>query len=225
MSENEMTNPNSAHEPGSESTAAKADYEIGFGRPPKHTQFQPGQSGHPQGRPPGSRNLRTIIMRVMNTVISVRAGDKRSEMPMFEAMVHEQTVLGVKGDPRAANLVFNLVSKAGLLDRDEESGHQESRTAADLFLADTDPTRLSGDESDEMVKLCRFMDENAPGSLRPERQARLMELIFKATPPCNAGAADGGDAAATEDDADDSESVEMFSMPPPGAAPSEGARV
>jgi hypothetical protein len=52
-----------------------------------------------------------------------------------------------------------------------------------------------------------------------------MELIFKATPPCNAGAADGGDAAATEDDADDSESVEMFSMPPPGAAPSEGARV
>jgi hypothetical protein len=28
-----------------------AEYEVGYGRPPKHTQFQPGQSGNPAGRP------------------------------------------------------------------------------------------------------------------------------------------------------------------------------
>lgn len=27
------------------------DYEIGFGRPPKHSQFKKGQSGNPNGRP------------------------------------------------------------------------------------------------------------------------------------------------------------------------------
>jgi hypothetical protein len=27
------------------------DYEIGYGRPPRHSQFKPGQSGNPKGRP------------------------------------------------------------------------------------------------------------------------------------------------------------------------------
>ncbi len=27
------------------------DDDIGFGKPPKHTQFKPGQSGNPAGRP------------------------------------------------------------------------------------------------------------------------------------------------------------------------------
>ena len=30
--------------------------EVGYGKPPKHSQFKPGQSGNPQGRPKGSRN-------------------------------------------------------------------------------------------------------------------------------------------------------------------------
>jgi Family of unknown function (DUF5681) len=198
------------------------DDKVGYCCPPKRSRFQPGQSGNPKGRPAGRLSLRKQFERVTLERIPVGDGKKA---PAVVAAYRTLGKKSVDGDTRAALGLLNFSHKTGLFDRDEESGHQESRSATDLMLAGTDPKRLSGDESDEMVKLCRFMDENAPGSLRPERQARLMELIFKATPPCNAGAADGGDAAATEDDADDSESVEMFSMPPPGAAPSEGARV
>ena len=28
-------------------------YVVGFGKPPKNTQFQPGQSGNPKGKPKG----------------------------------------------------------------------------------------------------------------------------------------------------------------------------
>ena len=29
----------------------ETDYEVGYGKPPKHTQFKRGQSGNPNGRP------------------------------------------------------------------------------------------------------------------------------------------------------------------------------
>ena len=38
-----------------------APYEIGYGKPPKHTQFKPGQSGNSKGRPRGQRNFRTAV--------------------------------------------------------------------------------------------------------------------------------------------------------------------
>ena len=41
--------------------AEDAPYEIGYCKPPKHTRFKPGQSGHPSGRPPGQLNFRTAV--------------------------------------------------------------------------------------------------------------------------------------------------------------------
>jgi hypothetical protein len=32
------------------------NYEVGYGRPPKGSQFTPGRSGNPKGRPKGARN-------------------------------------------------------------------------------------------------------------------------------------------------------------------------
>jgi hypothetical protein len=33
------------------------EYAVGYGRPPQHTQFQPGRSGNPKSRAKGSKNL------------------------------------------------------------------------------------------------------------------------------------------------------------------------
>ncbi|MDQ6732297.1 MAG: DUF5681 domain-containing protein, partial [Actinomycetota bacterium] len=34
---------------------------VGRGRPPVHSQFKPGQSGNPPGRPKGSKNFITLL--------------------------------------------------------------------------------------------------------------------------------------------------------------------
>jgi Family of unknown function (DUF5681) len=31
------------------------DHQMGYGKPPRHSQFVKGQSGNPRGRPPGAK--------------------------------------------------------------------------------------------------------------------------------------------------------------------------
>ena len=49
-----MAEINEVVERASESVA---DYEVGYGRPPKNSQFKPGQSGNPRGRRKVSGNI------------------------------------------------------------------------------------------------------------------------------------------------------------------------
>ena len=52
------------------STTSDED-NIGFGNPPKKSQFKKGQSGNPSGRPKGTRNFGTHLDEVLNTPITI----------------------------------------------------------------------------------------------------------------------------------------------------------
>ena len=47
------------------------DYEVGYGKPPRHTRFVKGQSGNPRGRPPGAKNLKTLLNKALNELVVV----------------------------------------------------------------------------------------------------------------------------------------------------------
>ena len=42
--------------------APTGDYAVGYARPPKPTQFQPGQSGNSAGRPRGRQSLDELLL-------------------------------------------------------------------------------------------------------------------------------------------------------------------
>jgi Family of unknown function (DUF5681) len=44
---------------------ADADNRVGYRRPPKHSRFQPGQSGNPGGRPLGVKSLSDIVRKIV----------------------------------------------------------------------------------------------------------------------------------------------------------------
>ena len=50
------------------------EYEVGYRKPPKTTQFKAGKSGNPKGRPRGSTNLATDLSAELSEQITVREG-------------------------------------------------------------------------------------------------------------------------------------------------------
>ena len=98
---------------------AKADYEVGYAKPPAANRFKPGQSGNPKGRPKGAKNrmpalneerLKTIIMAEAYREITVRDGDRNVSVPMAQAIVRALAVNAAKGQHRAQRLFAEMLS-------------------------------------------------------------------------------------------------------------------
>jgi hypothetical protein len=87
------------------------DYEVGYGKPPKHTRFKPGQSGNPRGRPKGTKNLKTDLMEELGEKILIREGDHARQVSKQRALVKALLTRALKGDVRAANLLLSMMMR------------------------------------------------------------------------------------------------------------------
>jgi hypothetical protein len=90
---------------------ADEPYEVGFGKPPKQTQFQKGRSGNPKGRPKGSKNIFALIRKILDAkVIAKGSGGSRS-MTMQEAMIRQLFNKAANGDLKAIQHVIQLMKE------------------------------------------------------------------------------------------------------------------
>lgn len=112
--------------------ARNKDYTVGYKRPPVETQFKPGQSGNPAGRPRGSRNMKTAVRQVINTEVTVTVGGKRRQMTLLDALVYRLFNTAVTGDMKA---VPHALALARLYDEDDGAvGADETLEAQRLEL-------------------------------------------------------------------------------------------
>ncbi|HXC33806.1 MAG TPA: DUF5681 domain-containing protein [Verrucomicrobiae bacterium] len=86
------------------------DFEVGFGKPPKRTQFRKGASGNPQGRPKGSRNVGTVLAKILQEKTIVNENGKRKGMTKFDAVIRQLVNKALRGDMVASRLLFSLAS-------------------------------------------------------------------------------------------------------------------
>lgn len=91
---------------------AAADYEVGYGRPPRHTRFQPGRSGNPKGRPKGAKNEATIWRDIFARKVSIRDRGQLRKVSLLEAMLLKYTERALNGEAKAADFVLNRYGRA-----------------------------------------------------------------------------------------------------------------
>ena len=84
------------------------DFEIGFGKPPRHTRFKPGQSGNPNGRPKGAKNLETDLQEELSEPMQVPEGGRERRLTKQRALIKTLVTRALKGNDRAAAKVLDL---------------------------------------------------------------------------------------------------------------------
>ncbi len=108
------------------------DYEVGYKKPPKATQFKPGQSGNPKGRPRGTKNLTTDLEEELAETIRITEGGHSRVITKQRAMVKTLCAKALKGDSRASKVLFDLA--LGLQSRSAGNALDEALDAEDAAI-------------------------------------------------------------------------------------------
>jgi hypothetical protein len=66
---------------------APKNYAVGYGKPPHHTQFKPGQSGNPKGRPKSRASFRSLLEKRLYQTTKVKVGGDVRNIVVLEAAV------------------------------------------------------------------------------------------------------------------------------------------
>jgi hypothetical protein len=85
------------------------DYEIGYGKPPRGCGFKKGQSGNPRGRPPGSKNLTTLLNETLNETVTITENGRRRKITKREAVIKQLVNKSASADARSLKILLDLM--------------------------------------------------------------------------------------------------------------------
>lgn len=88
-----------------------ADDKVGYCKPPKHSQFKPGQSGNPRGRPRKNRSIEAMIKRELDQFVTMTEGGRELRISKREAIVKQFVNRAIKGDPKPLQLMLAHLEK------------------------------------------------------------------------------------------------------------------
>jgi hypothetical protein len=105
-----------------------APYQVGYGKPPVHTQFRKGQSGNPSGRPrrAATERAKALALKEAYRAVKVTQGDHVTSLPAIQAVLRSQMAEAVKGNVAAQRAFLATVQEIEL-----EYALAEQRRAAE----------------------------------------------------------------------------------------------
>ena len=85
--------------------------KTGYGNPPEHSRFKPGESGNPSGRPQGAKNRSTVLKKWLDVASKVENVETGKEEP---GTVEDKIAVAVikkamNGDVYAFNAIMDSV--------------------------------------------------------------------------------------------------------------------
>ena len=78
----------------------ESSYDVGYKKPPKHSQFKKGNK-HGKGRPHGSRNISTYVKDALGAKVPARINGKVQKLTKMELSLHQLANKASSGDLKA----------------------------------------------------------------------------------------------------------------------------
>jgi hypothetical protein len=112
--------------------APDANYQVGRGRPPKHSQFRKGGPGGP-GRGKATKNRKTLFEEELNATLTVSVEGKPRRMSKHQLAYRNLANLCAKGDLKAIALAEQLLDKFSSGEREVQQV-EEPLSVAELAI-------------------------------------------------------------------------------------------
>lgn len=95
----------------SSSEDGNKDYDVGYGKPPKHTQWQKGQSGNPSGKKTKVESFIDKIKKVAMEELLVHKSGAPQAMSYLDAAIYALFAKAQSGNTQALKLLADLLGK------------------------------------------------------------------------------------------------------------------
>lgn len=115
-------------------TPSKSEYEVGYGKPPKHTQFKPGNNANPKGRPKGAKSFWTEVDEELAAIVIARMGGRQVKLRGQRVAAKAFAAKLMKGESKAVD--------QWVRHQQQRAGGAEAASRADPPLTDKENAQI-----------------------------------------------------------------------------------
>lgn len=114
---------------------------MGYKSPPTHSQFRPGHSGNPSGRPKAVRSFFAELHDELNKLVSVKDGGRQIQVTRRRAIARTFVAKAIAGDIKAVAALLPLLER--------EANEAEPTTSPEEEQLLNDFARRQGQREDD----------------------------------------------------------------------------
>jgi|SRR6516165_5709704 len=164
----------------------RGSYAVGYARPPASSQYQPGQSGNPQGRPKGVRNASSMARDALERTVNVKVKRSWRKMTVRKAAYLRVAERAAAGHANALDYLLSLESEERAPGSDQAEAQRSA--AKDLAILQDFFDRRRGslpqrEHDDASSAACLMTADRERASARPKRILKKRPEILHLTSP------------------------------------------
>ncbi len=89
----------------------ESDDSVGYKKPPKASQFKPGHSGNPNGRPKKTKDFEKLVAEELDQTVQITENGEKKTLTKREIMAKDLVNRAIKGDHRSRMQVLKIDSE------------------------------------------------------------------------------------------------------------------